>query len=576
MKNIYYFMIICSTFLIVSCSDDILDRTPLDEISEPEFWKTTSDLELYTNSFYNKLPGWSGVGVGSAQMPDVGTDLGLGTGISSRLHGSQGIPSSSTNSLWSWDEVRQANYFLSNVYKATDGLEEDINQYTGEGYFFRAYFYYDLLKKYGDLPIYEEYFDNLDVDQLYQERSPRNEVVDFMLADLDKAIGLLKNKGDLASPRINKEAALLLKAAVALYEGTWEKYHAGTEFGVSGSDGTSFLQQAADASKLLIDGGTRSLSSSYGDLFNQTNLSTDNEVILWKEYDYVGLGNSFGNDSQVSWPNNFSYSLNAIRTYLALDGLPTAVSSLATNGEDLASIEVNRDPRLAETLMVPGDVTVVNIDGSMLYWTEPTVDVSVGAYESQKYRIVELDASTNNYTRDLAKIIMRYGEALLIYAEAKAELGTITQNDLDISINKLRERAGFDFTTNPSAKLTLTPVVDPNWPDYGHNISDLLQEIRRERAVELMNEGFRLDDLMRWGAHKLFVGEGQRPKGAYYETLIYNTASNLYADAENYIDPYLVELPAGYSFNPQRDYLLAIPSEELVLNDNLNQNPGWE
>ncbi|WP_152596616.1 hypothetical protein [Algibacter lectus] len=145
MKKIFYFLTICSTLSLVSCSDDILDRTPLDEISEPEFWKTTSDLELYANSFYNKLPGWSGVGFGSAQMPDVGTDLGLGTGISSRLDGSQGIPNSGSNSLWSWDEVRQANYFVSNVSKA-EGLETEINQFTGEGYFFRAYFYYDLLK----------------------------------------------------------------------------------------------------------------------------------------------------------------------------------------------------------------------------------------------------------------------------------------------------------------------------------------------------------------------------------------------------------------------------------------------
>ncbi|MDO7172660.1 RagB/SusD family nutrient uptake outer membrane protein [Mariniflexile sp. AS56] len=573
MKKIFYFLTMCSTLILVSCSNDILDRTPLDEISEPEFWKTTSDLELYANSFYNKLPGWSGVGFGSAQMPDVGTDLGLGTGVSSRLDGSQGIPNSNSNSLWSWDEVRQANYFVSNMDKAV-GLEVEVNQYKGEGYFFRAYFYYDLFKKYGDLPIYDAYFDNLNTDELYKARSPRNEVADFILADLDKAIALLKPKGDLAMPRINKEAAQLFKATIALYEGTWEKYHNGTAFGVAGSDGTVYLQQAADAAKALIDGGTRALNPSYGGMFNQTNLSTNSEIILWKEYDFASLGNSFGNDAQVTWPNNFSYSLESIRSYLALDGLPTAVSTLTTDDKELANIETNRDPRLAETLMVPGDVTVINVDGSMLFWEEPTVGQSVGAYESQKYRITTLDPSTNNYSRNTAKIIMRYGEALLIYAEAKAELGTITQADLDISINKLRERAGFDFVANPTAKLTLAPVTDPNWPDYGHNISSVLQEIRRERAVELMNEGFRLDDLMRWGAHKLFVAK--RPKGAYYETLIVDVAPNLDSDADGYLDPYAIELADGYGFNPDRDYLLAIPAEELVLNPNLEpQNPGW-
>jgi hypothetical protein len=574
MKKIIYFITISSILLFVSCSDDILDRTPLDEISEPEFWKTTSDLELYANSFYNKLPGWSGVGFGSAQMPDVGTDLGIGTSTSSRLHGTQGIPNTNSASLWSWDEVRQANYFVSNVDKA-EGLESDINQYKGEGLFFRAYFYYDLLKKYGDLPIYDAYFDSLDEDALFRARSPRNEVADFILADLDLAISLLKPKTNLSTPRVNKEAAQLLKATIALYEGTWEKYHSGTAFGVAGSDGTDYLEQAADVAYDLIDGGTRSLNPSYGDLFNQTNLSSNSEIILWREYDYVGLGNSFGNDAQQTWPNYFSYSLSAMSSYLAIDGLPTSVTTLTTTDKALADIETNRDPRLAETLMVPGDLVRVNIDNSTVTWSAPNLSESVGAYESQKYRIPELDASTNSFTRNTAKILMRYAEALLIYAEAKAELGTITQADLDISINVLRERAGFDFTTNPTAKLTLAPVTDPNWPDYGYTLSPILQEIRRERTVELMNEGFRLDDLMRWRGHNLFAGK--RPKGAFYESLISNAGSGSETlDDDDYLDPYAVALPDGYGFISERDYLLAIPAEELVLNTNLTQNPGWE
>ncbi|QCX36935.1 RagB/SusD family nutrient uptake outer membrane protein [Aureibaculum algae] len=567
MKKIIYFLTICSTLLLVSCNEDFLDRTPLDEISEPEFWKTTSDLELYANSFYNKLPGWSGSGFGSAQMPDVGTDLGLGLSAPSRLQGTQGIPNSGSASLWSWDEVRLVNYFVSNVSKA-EGLEVEINQFTGEGYFFRAYFYYDLLKKYGDLPIYDAYFDNLDTDALYRAKSPRNEVVDFMLADLDLAISLLKPKGDLSSPRVSKEAAQLLKAGIALYEGTWEKYHNGTEFGVSGSDGSSFLQQAAAAAKDLIDGQTRSLNASYGDLFNQTNLSANNEIILWRQYDFVGLGNSFGNDSQISWPNNFSYSRDAIRSYLCTDGLPISVSGDYKGDTELATIETNRDPRLAATIMVPGDTTVVNINGSIVYWEEPALDKSVGAYESQKYRIPEIDAGVNNFTKDAAKIIMRYGEALLIYAEAKAELGTISQEDLDMSINKLRDRVNMPH-------LVLGAItVDPEWPDYGYALSDVLQEIRRERVVELMNEGFRLDDLMRWGAHNLFVNK--RPRGAYYEALISNVSAGEPVDVDNYLDPYLNDIATGYQFNPDRDYLLAIPAEELVLNTNLTQNPGWD
>ena len=175
MKKIIYFLTICSTLLLVSCNEDFLDRTPLDEISEPEFWKTTSDLELYANSFYNKLPGWSGSGFGSAQMPDVGTDLGLGLSAPSRLQGTQGIPNSGSASLWSWDEVRLVNYFVSNVSKA-EGLEVEINQFTGECYFFRAYFYYDLLKKYGDLPIYDAYF--VERSKIMDERLEMYKMID--------------------------------------------------------------------------------------------------------------------------------------------------------------------------------------------------------------------------------------------------------------------------------------------------------------------------------------------------------------------------------------------------------------
>lgn len=571
MKKLNYILIACMAFVFVACKKDFLDRNPLDQISEPEFWKTKTDLELYANSFYPNLPSWASVGVGSSAMPDNGTDLSLATTPSTRLLGTNTIATNSTNSIWNWSNVRKANYFLANVDKAT-GLEADINQYKGEGLFFRAFYYFDLLTKYGDLPIIDKYIDNNDEAYLYKGRDPRNKVVDFMLADLNKAIPLLKTKAALtaAAPRVNKEAALLLKASIALYEGTWEKYHAGTEFGVSGSNGTAYLQIAADAAKAIIDGNTLKLHPNYGSLFNQTSLSNNTEVILWRQYNHA-LGNAFGNDAQVSWPNGSSYTRFAIRSYLAIDGLPIAVSPLYQGDQSLANLEKNRDPRLAATVMVPGDTVSIAPNGTVVRFTAPrltTNNASVGGYESQKYRNPNIDPLTGTFTRSTAKIIMRYAEALLIYAEAKAELGTITQEDLDISINKLRQRAGMP-------NMVLGAIVpDPNWPDYGYNVSPVLHEIRRERVVELMNEGFRFDDLMRWRAHKLFVGE--RPRGAYYEQLLKSVSSNRPVDADNYLDPYKVSVGAGYNFNPARDYLNAIPLDELTINPNLKpNNPGW-
>ena len=188
--------------------------------------------------FYQTLPGWAGVGNGFSSLPDNGTDLGLYTEPSSRLIGTGTIPTTASGNIWNWTNVRRANYFLSNVDKAT-GSAADINQYKGEGLYFRAYYYFSLLQSYGDLPIIDKYIDNTDESYLYKARDPRNKVVNFMLADLNQAISMLKTKAALtaANPRINKEAALLLKATIALYEGTWEKYHKGTVFGVADSTG---------------------------------------------------------------------------------------------------------------------------------------------------------------------------------------------------------------------------------------------------------------------------------------------------------------------------------------------------
>ncbi|WP_297089349.1 RagB/SusD family nutrient uptake outer membrane protein [uncultured Draconibacterium sp.] len=570
MKKLIYLFIVIFSLSIVSCDEDYLERTPLDQISEPEFWKTASDLKLYSNWFYNKLPGWAGVGNGFSANPDNGTDVSLYTTVPDGLNGNNTVPTAASGTIWSWDEVRRANYFLANVSKA-EGDEASINQYTGEGYFFRAYFYYELLNRYGALPIIDKYIDNTDTDYLYAARGPRNEVADFILADLDMAISLLKTKGDLSGePRVSKEVAQLFKARVALFEGTWEKYHAGTEFGVSGSDGSAYLQQAADASKAVIDGGAFSLHADYGSIFNQTDLSGNKEVMLWRQYDYITYGRSYGNDSQY-FPNRSGYTRFAVRSYLCKDGLPVSVSPLYKGDEMLDSLEINRDPRLAATVMVPGDIEIINSNGDTVFFSVPELSgngMCPTAYETQKYRILNVDEELNNVSKDLAKISFRYAEALLIYAEAKAELGTVSQGDLDVSINKLRDRVGMPHLTMASI------TADPEWPDYGYTLTDVLYEIRRERSVELLGEGFRSDDLRRWRAHNLFVGK--RPRGAFYEDILKNANNKLTSDEEGYLDPYQGAIPTGYGFNPSRDYLSALPSDELVLNENLTQNPGWE
>uniref|UniRef100_UPI0040474037 RagB/SusD family nutrient uptake outer membrane protein n=1 Tax=Mariniflexile sp. TaxID=1979402 RepID=UPI0040474037 len=572
MKNILKLLILSSILSLTSC-DDFLEKIPLDTVSEASFYKNASDLQAAVNGFYNDLPGWPNTSVGFAVLPDSNTDMGLGLEPSNRLSGlSYEVPTSASGSVWSWNEVREANWLIDHLdqAQASSATEQTlIDQYSGEAYFFRAYYYFELLTRYGDLPIFRKYFDNNDTEFVFAARDPRNEVVDFMISDLDTAISLLQSFPNISGhPRISREAAQLFKARVALYEGTWEKYHNGTDFGVAGSDGTKFLQIAANAAQAVINSGVFSLHSNYSTLFNQVGLKGNSEVMLWRDYNSVTL--NINNVLQQSWPNRCGYTKFAVDSYLCIDGKPISVSPFFTEGDNksLSTIEKNRDPRLAALIMVPGDVEEIR-DGVTTTWQFPNFrDANTGntGYESQKYRNVNYDASVNDFTEDTSRIIMRYAEVLLIFAEAKAELGTITQSDLDISVNKLRTRAGMPG-------ITLGAITtDLNWPNYGYTLTPIQYEVRRERSVELMAEGFRTDDLNRWRAHSLFNND--QPRGAFYNDGIVNTVSiTTPVDSEGFLLPFFSS--GSYNFDETRAYLNPIPLDELQLNPNLTQNPGW-
>lgn len=575
MKNILKLLTISAIFSFTAC-EDFLDKPPLDTISEATFYQNSNDLRTAVNLFYNDLPGWQSLGVGFNTLPDSNTDMGLTENPSNRLSGlAYNLPTSGSGfgngTNWSWVEVREANFLIDRLDQATASSDTEqalIDQYSGEAYFFRAYYYFDLLVRYGDVPIFRESFDEVDDAFVFAARDPRNEVADFILSDLDTAIGLMLSFPDIPNnPRVSKEAAQLFKATVSLYEGTWEKYHNNTPLGVSNSDGSTYLQIASDAAEDVINSGVFSLHSDYATLFNQVGLSNNTEVMLWRDYNAIPLG--ITNVLQMSWPNRSGYTKFAVDSYLAADGLPTALSAIDGSNTDLNTIEIGRDPRLAALIMVPGDVVQIR-DGETLLWEFPDwSDANTGntGYESQKYRNVNYDNDVSNFSQSTSRIIMRYAEVLLIFAEAKAELGTITQSDLDISINLLRDRAGMpDITLGAIA-------MDPGWPNYGYTLTPIQYEVRRERSVELMAEGFRTNDLLRWRAHALF--DGDQPRGAFYNDGIVNTLPlTTPLDSNGFLLPF--SNFGNYNFDPNRGYLSPIPTDELVLNPNLVQTPGWE
>ena len=578
MKKILYFMIILLGIFMYSC-EDLLDKTPLDQISDPDFWTSETDLELYLNRFYDSFDGWEVSGGGYAAPKDRGTDLVLpppnvyGGDYTPRLDGVVTVPASANNTVWNWSNVRNINYFLENASRV-EASGPMTDHYIGEGYYFRAHFYFELFKMYGALPILTKPLGAEDTDLLYGARNPRSEVADFILSDLDMAISKMKYGSELANhrTRLSKDIALMFKARVALYEGTWEKYHQGTDFGGS-TDGTKYLEQARDAAKQIIDDGNYSLvtgdpNSVYFEMFNQVDYTGHPEVLFFKHFNRETYGTNFSNQLW-NWPNAHGLTQDLTRYYLCTDGLPTAVSPLFVGDSILSLVEVNRDPRLAQTIMVPGDIRRIDGTDTTIYEYPNLYGTGTG-YESQKFRMIHVDPAVGPENHNVDYIFFRFAEALLIYAEAKGELGTITQADVDITINQLRDRVGMPHLVMGS----ITP--DPNWPDYGYPLTDVLKEIRRERVVEMYGEGVRFEDLMRWRAHKLIIGK--RFTGTYYTDELRAVDPNMPVNEDGYLDPLMNILTGpdnGYGFNPERDYLLPIPSNELVLNKNLDQNPGW-
>ena len=578
MKKIFYFLLLFFMGIFSNSCTKLLDKSPMDQISDAAFWKSEGDLQLFLNGLYDKFPTWNMSGSGGSPLPDAGTDIAISSGLfistKNRLDGNTSVPASGGG--WSWTNVRNVNYFLENVDKVAAVTLKD--HYAGEGYFFRAWFYFELLKQFGDLPIITKTVNVADQDILFGTRSSRTDVVNFIVSDLDKAIAKMKLGSQVGAGRLNKNIALLFKARVCLYEGTWEKYHANTTFKGT-TDGTAFLTLAASASKALIDAGNYSLvtgntKSVYYTLFNQIDYSKNTEVLFYRQYNSSTLGALGQSNALNVYPNNSGITRDMVRSYLCTDGLPISVSPLYQGDLDIRQVILNRDPRCEQTIINPGDVMTVTTKNDTIKFLTAVVLSSTNScptgYMSQKFYQPKVDPLTGGYSSEIGYIMFRYAEALLIYAESKAELAQLTQTDLDLTVNKLRTRVGM-----PS--MTLASITtDPAWPDYGYVLPNYLQEIRRERTIEMFSEGLRLDDIMRWRAHSLI--SGKRPIGAFYTAEMKTINNTLVADATGYLDPFKTTLSGTgntWGFRSDKDYLKPLPINELTLNKNLKQNPGW-
>lgn len=594
MKNRNIFIAL-ALFAGLSSCDDWIDKSPLSDITEENYFRTETDLQLFSNGFYNSILNKSPY--------DEQSDVYVQQELSDEMLGGENRIVPASGGGWSWTALRSVNTLLGNVDKCEDA--EAAVKYTALARFFRAYFYYDKVKRFGDVPWYDKELFSDDPD-LYKARDSRELVMTNMLADIDYAIENLPTKEEeTSSPfRVNRWAALALKSRFCLYEGTYRKYHNLT---LEGNDYAYYLQQAADAAEELINSGEYHLYSTdnpeedYLMLFAEEDANPD-EYILAIKFDYgMSVYHNATAHTLVPTQGRPGLTRKLVNTYLMKDG------TRFTDREGWETMpfteEVkDRDPRLAQSIRTPGYHRIGQTD-----ILAPDLSVSVTGYQPIKY-VQDPSASGGQVDRNDRSTcdlpVFRLAEVMLNFAEAKAELGTLTQEDLDKSVNEIRDRVGMPHLD--MAQANANPDSYLSSADYGYtNVAGsnqgVILEIRRERAIELTQEGFRFDDLVRWKAGACInqsimgmyfpgAGEYDLSGDGQIDVVLYDEGDTEpeVPDAQVYqigSDIILSEGDHGYvdyhhdivrtAFNEERDYLYPIPINERSLNPNLTQNPGW-
>lgn len=575
-KNIYTVFLIMG-LMTTSCD---LNELPQASITPETFFTTENDLQLYTNSFYNAFPG-------ASSFYNENVDITTGREIPEIIRGAYVIPN--TGGGWSWGNLRNINFYLEHSIQCNN--ENARNRWDAVAKFFRAYFYYGMVAKFGDVPYYD-YVVGDNSEGLTAPRDSRVFVTEKMIEDLDFAIEYLPTSINVEE--VNKWTALALKSRICLFEGTWRKYH--TEYNLP--DANKLLQLAADAAEQVMKQGpyelhnTSNKSVNYMELFNQDDICTD-EVILARRYSAALSVYHDANYSLLSTSSDIIGLEKAfVNSYLMKDGTRFTDKS---NYEKMQFVEEcqNRDPRLAQTIRTPGYTREGVRKAASVY-------TSITGYTIHKY----LSGSKNDANmKDESDIpLFRLGEVLLNYAEAKAELGTLTQNDIDATVNALRKRVGMtgmlyldQANTNPDTYLETN-----FYPGVTGNNKGVILEIRRERAIELVQEGFRWNDMCRWKAGSTFT---RTYKGMYFtgigtydldndgniDLCIYTGERPQYGNIEYKLLDNDIILENGVeggnmlinsqwikAWNENRDYLYPIPIQERLLNPNLTQNRGWD
>ena len=582
MKKLYILLAVGASVMMSACSD-FLDRDPMTTPNSETFLSNASAVNNYINGLYIALPSFGTYDMG-VRGEEKNSDNIVAEVYDKRLNGEL-LETGGGTAEWQngYQNLRNVNYFFE-YYKVPEAEEtKDVLSLKGEAYFFRAYSYFDLLQLYGDVIITKKPLDITD-PEMKVKRNDRSEVVDLIIDDLGHAIDNLPAFKELSTEeegRISKEGAQAFLSRVALYEGTWQKSRNNNQ---NTERTKNLLDIAAKAARTVMDAkygysfrlfGTDSETKVLGDsaqkymfiLENEKSnpagikKSANHEYIFARRHDQI-LASIGKNITQECLANVQWITRKFANLYLCDDGLPIDKSDRFQKYDEKVSEFLNRDNRMRYTLLKPGTRYWGNKFGRTS-WQWDEVDLKTSklydpasgtCYGNQKWSAERVVPDTQEgYDFPL----IRYAEVLLNYAEAVYERDDKIENeDLNISLNQVRQRVNGSM-----------PALTKEFAQT-HGL-DMRTEIRRERTVELFNEGFRIDDLKRWKTAENEMPQamlGIKWKGTQYES--WNTPFSLNDDG-------CIVVETGRQW-ADKNYLYPLPSDQLQLNPNLGQNPGWK
>ena len=582
------------------CSSDFLDKYPLDEQTEATAFKTSDNFKTYAWGLYEYFDGFPTDGgytpanISSEYNTDNMIYANSG-GESDYAYQLKKLPA--TSSSWSFTYIRRVNIMLQNI-DGSSMSDVDKDHWRSVGYFFRALRYFDMMVAYGDVPWIDKVLSDTDTEELYCERTPRDEVAKHILEDLQWAEEHIK-EGGTGTNTINVHVVRALISRFGLFEGTWRKYH-----GLNDSE--TYLRACADASEKLM-GAYPSIMPNYDDLYNSEELVGKAGVILAKQYETDMVTHSITRVIRSSaW--YVDLTKDAVDSYLCSDGRPVSTSKVYEGDKDLNAQFRHRDRRLYWTVVPPYKVKLTGAAGTSFGWEHTGVagdreyidfmeeiggsatgkslpvsnfvDYQVAGFphfrnypNGQGFLVTHLGfyfwKYYNRHVDNMALcsstvdyLLFGIEEVMLNYAEAKFELGEFSQSVADATINKLRVRAVI-----PAMNVS---EIDASFDlDRDRSVDPVLWEIRRERRIELMGDGFRFRDLKRWKKGEYV---NKQPLGAWVKSSDYGGKLNILGGADEGYS-ILFAKPSGWL---EKYYLEPIPTQEIALNPKLKQNPGWE